>query len=581
MVSKLHLGPSFSLPLEAVTQTFAILAKRGVGKTYTASVMAEEMLKAGQQIVFIDPVGSCWGLRSGFPVCIFGGEHADVPLEESAGELIARALVENRFSAVLDLSLLRKGASMRFMTAFAETLYRVNREPLHLFVDEADAFAPQGRSGYGPDENKMLGAMEDIVRRGRKRGLGCTLITQRPSVLNKNVLTQCEVLVAMRVVHPLDIKAVMEWINVHGDPTIADRMVKSLPELPIGTAWFWSPGWGEFFERVNIRERETYDSSATPKPGEKQKQPKHLAEIDLNALGEQIKATMEKARADDPRALRKRIADLEKQLKERPTGATQVVEVEKRVEVPVLKNGQLDRTEKLMERTEGLANRLLGEVAELKRLVAPAFATGKVGWVPPKPPRWKRPSEAILDMSSSVGPLRRSTATLPRPSTNPSPINPSIPGSPTGGAKRMLIALAQRSPLTDRQLGVRAGLSSRSGTFGTYLGSLRSQGFISGSRSGFTITEAGTLALGEYDELPRGKELIDYWLSQLQGGAKRMFGVLVNEFAVPLTADEVGAKAEISATSGTFGTYLGKLRSLELVVGERSNLQANPELFEE
>jgi chromosome segregation ATPase len=29
-----------------VTQTFSILAKRGVGKSYTASVMAEEMLKA-------------------------------------------------------------------------------------------------------------------------------------------------------------------------------------------------------------------------------------------------------------------------------------------------------------------------------------------------------------------------------------------------------------------------------------------------------------------------------------------------------------------------------------------------------
>jgi DNA helicase HerA-like ATPase len=84
---------------------------------------------------------------------------------------------------------------IRFMVAFAETLYRLNREAVHLFVDEADAFAPQARN-YGGDENRMLGAMEDIVRRGRKRGIGCTLITQRPAVLNKNVLTQCEVLVA-------------------------------------------------------------------------------------------------------------------------------------------------------------------------------------------------------------------------------------------------------------------------------------------------------------------------------------------------------------------------------------------------
>jgi hypothetical protein len=90
------------------------------------------------------------------PVVIFGGEHADVPLEESAGEVVARSIVENRFPAVLDLSLFRKGQMIRFMVAFAETLYRLNREAVHLFVDEADAFAPQARN-YGGDENRMLG----------------------------------------------------------------------------------------------------------------------------------------------------------------------------------------------------------------------------------------------------------------------------------------------------------------------------------------------------------------------------------------------------------------------------------------
>src|SRR6266571_1279755 len=88
---KLHISEDISLPTDAVTQTFAILAKRGTGKTYTASVLAEEMLKASQQIVALDPTGAWWGLRSGYKVVIFGGEHADVPLEESAGEVVAQA----------------------------------------------------------------------------------------------------------------------------------------------------------------------------------------------------------------------------------------------------------------------------------------------------------------------------------------------------------------------------------------------------------------------------------------------------------------------------------------------------------
>ena len=43
---QLHISNDLSLPIEAVTQTFAILAKRRVGKTYTASVIAEEFVKA-------------------------------------------------------------------------------------------------------------------------------------------------------------------------------------------------------------------------------------------------------------------------------------------------------------------------------------------------------------------------------------------------------------------------------------------------------------------------------------------------------------------------------------------------------
>jgi uncharacterized protein len=84
----LHLSKDLRLPVEAVTQTVAILAKRGAGKTYTAAVMVEEMLKAGLQLVVVDPVGVWWGLRSsadgqheGLPIVIMGGEQGDLPPE--------------------------------------------------------------------------------------------------------------------------------------------------------------------------------------------------------------------------------------------------------------------------------------------------------------------------------------------------------------------------------------------------------------------------------------------------------------------------------------------------------------------
>jgi DNA helicase HerA-like ATPase len=63
-VEGLTLGPGLVLPVEAVTETFAILAKRGAGKTYTAAVLVEEMMGAALPVVIIDPVGVWWGLRS-------------------------------------------------------------------------------------------------------------------------------------------------------------------------------------------------------------------------------------------------------------------------------------------------------------------------------------------------------------------------------------------------------------------------------------------------------------------------------------------------------------------------------------
>lgn len=354
---KLHISTTVALPLDFVTSTQAILAKKGSGKSYTASVEAEEMLDAGQQIVAIDPTGSWFGLRSsadgkhaGYPIAILGGEHADVPLEATAGEVIADAIASEHFSAIIDLSLFRKGEALRFMAVFLETLYRKNREAMHLFVDEADVVAPQ--KTFGPDEARVLGAAEDIVRRGRKRGIGCTLITQRPQVLNKNVLSQVDMLTVLRMNHPKDLKAIDDWVGVHGDPDTAKQLMADLPALPIGEAYLWAPA-RDLFEHVVIRRRRTFDSGATPKAGERAVAPKQLAAVDIARLGVTIAATVERAKADDPKALKARLAELEKQLAAKPGAKVETKTVEK----AVIKDGQLTRIAKLIEQGEAVIKR--------------------------------------------------------------------------------------------------------------------------------------------------------------------------------------------------------------------------------
>ena len=202
-VPDLKIARGFTLPPQAVTQTFAIMAMRGAGKTTTSGVMVEEMVKAGLPTCVVDPIGVWFGLRSsadgkspGLPVVILGGEHGDAPLLPTAGAVVAEMLVEHPFPVVLDLSLMSKTKARQFMVDFLETLYHRNRKPLHLVLDEADRWAPQRVPKGG---ERLLGACEDVVRLGRARGLGVTLISQRPAVVNKDVLSQTEVLIAMRV----------------------------------------------------------------------------------------------------------------------------------------------------------------------------------------------------------------------------------------------------------------------------------------------------------------------------------------------------------------------------------------------
>ncbi|HMJ10536.1 MAG TPA: hypothetical protein VK524_03970, partial [Polyangiaceae bacterium] len=213
----LDLSSEVTLPLSAVTETFGLLAVRGAGKTNAARVLAEEMFWAGLPFVAVDPVGSWWGLRSGrdgkpgIPVPIFGGKHGDVPLERTGGKLIADIIVDQRLSCVLDISTFESEAAKReFLLAFAQRLYHRNEEPLHLFLEEADDYIPQS---FRAEEAHLLRAWENIVRRGRARGLGMTLITQRSAAVNKNVLTQVQTLIAMRTTGPQDRKAIEDWLK--------------------------------------------------------------------------------------------------------------------------------------------------------------------------------------------------------------------------------------------------------------------------------------------------------------------------------------------------------------------------------
>ena len=134
---------------------------------------------------------------------------------------------------------------------------------------------------------------------------------------------------------------------------------------------------------------------------------------------------------------------------------------------------------------------------------------------------------------------------------------------------RMLIALAQNPDGCERsQLGVLAGMSSRSGTFAGYLSTMRGNGWMLDEGGLMFATEEGVEALGDFDPLPTGDALVEYWQGQLgQGGVRRIFDALIEAGADGLNRDDLAEAAELSARSGTYAGYLSKLRTLKLAAG--------------
>jgi DNA helicase HerA-like ATPase len=112
--------------------------------------------------------------------------------------------------------------------------YEANEQPLHLILDEADLWAPQ-RPIKGWEG--LLGHIEEIVRRGRVRGFIPWLITQRPAVLHKDVLSQADILIAMKLTSSRDRDAIGAWIEGQADRQEGKRILGDLPRLQRGEGY--------------------------------------------------------------------------------------------------------------------------------------------------------------------------------------------------------------------------------------------------------------------------------------------------------------------------------------------------------
>jgi hypothetical protein len=567
MPARLRISRELSLPLDAVTETFAILAKRRAGKSNAAVVMAEEMYDHGLPWVAIDPKGDWWGVRAagdgkaaGLSVLVFGGLHGDVPLEPTSGQLVADLVVDQRLTCVLDVSEMNKADQRKFLMDFADRLYRTNREPLHVFCEEADEYIPQQVRG---ENAKLVGVFETLVKRGGFRGIGITLITQRSASLNKDVLTQIETLIPMRTPSPQDRKAVLAWVDYHAS---GKEAVDELPGLKDGEAWVFSPQWLSTLVKIKFRRRRTFDSGATPKVGGKPRPPATLAAVDLDSIKTAMADTIEKARADDPKHLRKEVTRLTREL-EKAQNATTPEPVVETVEVSVLTDKDRELlTASHAELMKGMtkASELAADAASIAADVADVVARvrealhGKSAAPRELGPRVNR----AKSVTSTNTPRREPTGPIEIPANVDSEVK-------LGKTERTILAvLAEHGPRTHGQLALLSGYSQKASTIGVALGKLRKLGYVADGQP-ITATDAGIEWLGDYEPLPTGQALIEYWRHKFGKTERIILDALLSVYPESTNQVELADMTGYSSTASTIGVALGKLRKVGVVDGWR------------
>lgn len=602
--------PINAIPLD---KHLAILGTTGSGKSYTARILVERLLGLAfenqtpmPRVCILDPKGDWFGLRldkdgkkKGEDFTIIGGPHADEGLRldddhpEPMAVPLAQLVAGSDARTVIDLSDLDAGKMRRFVAAFLKTLYHENRRPLTLLVDEADEFAPQQPKG---ESAISLGAMERIAKRGRARGVRLWMVTQRPASLHKDVLGMAQTVVAMKMGLPHDRKAVKEWIagQVGGvdhkaQESIEKAVVDSLPTLKTGEGWVWV--MGQVPERVKFPTIRTFDSMRTPTEGDDFGLIT-LPPIDAGKLSAELAKVVKENAENDPKALKARIVELEKQLKAAPANVDpEGIVIEGKAvewwinEAKTLRSQAVD----LIHEREALQNQLnlIGSMAsdmtgELDRVyndfvVRMQEARNRFGNYShalrsdvnsnPLPPTNQHHVIGTDGRAQVHGPTGTTQAAAAAKVERPAPDSGLT--APQQKILDTVLMLERRGIVATRDSVARwMDIHPNGGSYGANLGHLRSTWHL----DGMALTDAGREAANEQ---PTGFEAA---LAALPTEPLRAICRMLQSLGNPQTREQLAGALKLHPNGGGYGANLGRLRTMGLITA-RGPIALTPEAF--
>ena len=539
------LGKDAPLDLDRLIETrLLIQANSGGGKSWAIRRLLEQTHGRVQQIV-LDVEGEFHTLREKHDYVLARPHDGDCVAHPKTAALLAEKALELGISLIADIYELKAHERLAFARSFLSALVNAPKRLWHpalIVIDEAHVFCPQTTGA------ESGGAVIDLMTRGRKRGFCGVLATQRLSKLHKDAAAEANNKLIGRTGLDVDMKRAAEELGI----TRRDDML-ALRTLDAGTFFAFGPALSLEVKRIRVGPVAT----THPRPGQRQAPtppPSEKVRVALAKLTDLPKEAEEEARTSVD--LRRELAEARRKLTMAERGAPAI-------------DPKAVETARTQGYREGRQAGLLEAAPILQRMAEGTAVTAKTA------------SEAIARALQSL-PKAPPPVKIERKYSNPIPRSLNGSGARSGAELRILKVLAQRHParFTMAQWATLAGMKRTGGTWNTYVSRCRSAGYLDEAGGQFGVTGEGMAACGAVPEQPQSSEdVIAMWRTALGSGPSKILDVLVAAHPSLVHRDALAAETGMTASGGTFNTYLSRLSGNGLIERTRDGIRASEALF--
>ncbi len=140
-------------------------------------------------------------------------------------------LIKPGHASIIDMKGVEPDVQSMIVARLCSQLFEMRKlgkiSPCMLVIEEAHNFCPE----RGFDKTTSTDILRTIASEGRKFGLGLLVISQRPARVDKNVISQCNTQIIMRITNANDLKALSKGIE-----GLSSGLEEEIKRLPPGVA---------------------------------------------------------------------------------------------------------------------------------------------------------------------------------------------------------------------------------------------------------------------------------------------------------------------------------------------------------